>query len=365
MDVKRNYGLDILRILSMLGIVGLHILGQGGILKELSSVNGFLKYDTAYFIEILLYCSVNIFAMITGYLYITYDKVKSKSIINILLNVIFYSVLITAVIYIFNIYSIRQLRKIEFVKALIIPFNKAYWYVSCYLVIFFLIPYLNLALNKLSKKKFETLIGILLVFFSFLATVITEDVFKIDRGYTIIWLLVCYIIGAYIKLYGIKTTNRKKLIAILVISTVLVLIFRRLMQIITPAIFERRVYEGLFMAYNSPFILINSIVIFLIFKDIDVKNSSIKKMLINLSKTSFSVYIIHCQYFVFNYLLAGRFKYLAHLNVLKMTGGLVMYMLLIYLVCSIVDFIKIKLFDLCRVDKLVNSMGTKLDKYIN
>ena len=39
MNDNRNYGLDIARIIAMCGIIILHILGQGGILKNIHMDN--------------------------------------------------------------------------------------------------------------------------------------------------------------------------------------------------------------------------------------------------------------------------------------------------------------------------------------
>ena len=62
---RRNYGIDILRIVSMIFICMLHILGQGGILlkTEPQSVN----YFSSWFLEIFAYCSVDCYALISGY----------------------------------------------------------------------------------------------------------------------------------------------------------------------------------------------------------------------------------------------------------------------------------------------------------
>lgn len=62
---KRNYGIDFLRILSMLMVVFLHVLLQGGILgaAKPNSIN----YWTAWFLEIACYCAVNCFALTSGY----------------------------------------------------------------------------------------------------------------------------------------------------------------------------------------------------------------------------------------------------------------------------------------------------------
>lgn len=63
---KRNYGLDIARIAAMCGVVVLHILGRGGVLTELKPLQA--SYVTSWWLEILAYGSVNVFAMLSGIL---------------------------------------------------------------------------------------------------------------------------------------------------------------------------------------------------------------------------------------------------------------------------------------------------------
>lgn len=62
---KRNYGIDLLRIVSMFMVVFLHILGGGGVL-ELDSLSG-ASYWTAWTLKTASYCAVDIFAIISGY----------------------------------------------------------------------------------------------------------------------------------------------------------------------------------------------------------------------------------------------------------------------------------------------------------
>lgn len=63
----RNYGFDILRCLSMLGIIGLHIMNAGGVKRNYTF--GTIDSIGIEFIYILLLSSVNVFAMLSGYLY--------------------------------------------------------------------------------------------------------------------------------------------------------------------------------------------------------------------------------------------------------------------------------------------------------
>ena len=88
---SRNYGIDLLRIISMLGVVFLHVLGHGGILSlDLSPVN----FSMVWFIEILAYPAVNCFVLISGYIGYKEEKIfpKIKNLLNLAFTVAFYSV---------------------------------------------------------------------------------------------------------------------------------------------------------------------------------------------------------------------------------------------------------------------------------
>ncbi|MBR4172933.1 MAG: hypothetical protein IKR46_01015 [Clostridia bacterium] len=69
--MKRNQGIDLLRIVSMYMVCVLHTLGQGGVLETLSV--GSTKYYAFWLLEISQYYAVNSFALISGYT-LTEDK---------------------------------------------------------------------------------------------------------------------------------------------------------------------------------------------------------------------------------------------------------------------------------------------------
>ena len=76
----RNYGIDLIRIISMYMIVILHVLGQGGILWNLEKLS--FRYNISWLLEIFCYCSVTCYALITGYV-MNNGKFKYKKIINL------------------------------------------------------------------------------------------------------------------------------------------------------------------------------------------------------------------------------------------------------------------------------------------
>ena len=74
MPVKeRNLGIDLLRIISMLMIVVLHVLKKGGILEN-AEVNS-AHYYVAWVLEALCIGAVNCYALISGYVGVN-SKIK-------------------------------------------------------------------------------------------------------------------------------------------------------------------------------------------------------------------------------------------------------------------------------------------------
>ena len=63
--MKRNYGIDLLRIVLMFMVCMLHTLGQGGILKNCGDKT--VEKAVFYLLEVICYCAVDAFAVISGY----------------------------------------------------------------------------------------------------------------------------------------------------------------------------------------------------------------------------------------------------------------------------------------------------------
>lgn len=70
----RNYGIDFLRMISMIMIVMLHTLGHGGILRSVSFLS--VHYQIAWLLEVIAFGAVNTYAMISGF--VSVDCSRSK-----------------------------------------------------------------------------------------------------------------------------------------------------------------------------------------------------------------------------------------------------------------------------------------------
>ncbi|MBO4468545.1 MAG: hypothetical protein J5766_04525, partial [Clostridia bacterium] len=89
---SRNYGIDALRIVSMLLIVILHILNVGGVLESSTSVS----HSAAWFLDVACFCAVNCYALISGYVGI-FSKYKISNFALLWCRVALYSASITII----------------------------------------------------------------------------------------------------------------------------------------------------------------------------------------------------------------------------------------------------------------------------
>ena len=62
---QRDYGIDLLRIISMMIVPMIHLLGQGGVIA--STVPFSINYEVAWLFESFLLVAVNCFVLIAGY----------------------------------------------------------------------------------------------------------------------------------------------------------------------------------------------------------------------------------------------------------------------------------------------------------
>ena len=134
---NRNLGIDLLRIVSMYMVVILHVLGHGGILRNLEVLS--LSYCVLWLLEITCYCAVNCYALITGYVMVN-SKFKYKKIFYLWLDVLFWRLLLT---FIMNFMFPDLVGKKDFLYSVFNVMFNSYWYFSSYFALFFFIPFIT------------------------------------------------------------------------------------------------------------------------------------------------------------------------------------------------------------------------------
>lgn len=340
----RNYGLDILKCLSMLGVVILHCLSAGGILENVSPLS--TNFNVAWLLEIICLHSVNIFAIITGYVSIKSKRVWIR-LADLWFSVIFYSILLGGAFFLLGNAGLS-----EFIFTSFPVINGTHWYFCAYIVIWLFMPYINKLIQSLSKKQHLTLILVSLVLFSginFIGEIFDKSPFVLKGGYSPTWLLTLYFIGSYLRLYAESFNKIKKIPCLLTFfgCSLLSWIVNFVLTFIGGDIAAR--LTATLRTYPSPLMVLGAISMVLFFSKLDVKHC--KKLIVTLSASSFFVYIIHTNPFFWS-LIIDRLKFTVSEPWYVLVFAVFALAIIIYTVCMVTDIIRQKIFKLFHINKL-------------
>lgn len=343
---NRNYGIDLLRMLSMLMVVTLHVLGHGGILGSLSSSS--ISYKLIWLLETGCYCAVNCYVLISGYVNIN-TKYKYSNIIVLWLQVLFYSLLISL-----GLFMLNKTNNDVVLQSLFPLFNDQYWYFSSYFGLFLLIPILNKAINTFDKKTLKRIVYLLVIFISVFPTIFQKDIFNTNNGYSMIWFIVLYIIGAYLGKY--KSYKLKSFTYLVLYSICIILTWLSKLGIEKYSLIDN---SHILINYTSPTILMAGIFLVIFFSNFQL-NIPIKKVICFFSSTSFGVYLIHEHPLIRSLVIKNRFVGYSTMptdKLLFLIGGIVIS---IYIVCSLIDFMRLFVFDKLQIKYKTNRIERKI-----
>lgn len=335
-------------------VVILHILGIGGVLDNVEY--GSLNYFVFWSIETICFVGVNCFALITGYCMIG-GKWRTEKFICLWFEVFFYSVLLTIMAqYILGVEI--SLPIYSFFPLL----TKSYWFFSAYAGLFLFIPLLNKGIKLLSKTKMMYGVGVI-VLLGTASVVSKNDPFNLYKGYSMIWLVFMYVIGAYLRLHvDIEKIETKKLwISYLGLNGAA--LFLIIVSSFSPFL-EETMGRNWFIDYVSPLILGSSVVLFLLFLKIRIENQIVGKVITVIAPVSFGVYLIHTHPMIFYFILKNQFGHLASENLLIAVLLIFVYGSLIYVGSSLIDYVRSILFQFLKIEDFSGVLGKKIQYFI-
>ena len=79
---------------------------------------------------------------------------------------------------------------------------------------------------------------------------------------------------------------------------------------------------------------------------------------------TFGVYLIHIHPFVAEYLFKDRFADIALNSPVMFIGKIIIFSLCIYLVCSVIELVRAKLFELLKLNVLANAVAAYIQKHL-
>lgn len=194
---QRNSNFEILRIISMCGIITVHYMNSeiGGAIQNAVFPN--FSWLFSHFLSSLCVPLVNCFVLISGYFLINNRIFSLRKSMNLLFITAFYGIIAysTSVITGNNVFSLSK-----FIYVIIPFFDGKRWFVETYIILILFAPFLNKVLNSLERRSYNILLTIQIVIFSIWYSV-GFSAPLLDDGYGIINFITLYMIGGYLKLY--------------------------------------------------------------------------------------------------------------------------------------------------------------------
>lgn len=341
---QRNTNADFIRVLAMFMVCVLHVIRMGGYLAPGNDIPATAKFISTCWGAISI-IAVNLYALLTGYLCIN-KQWNIARFIELWILVFFYSY----TLYIPDILPGGQPFVSQKFILLCNPFTSPYWYFSAYAGLFILIPFLNIGLRKISRRHFSTLLILLYIGFSLLGCWNVNELAQ--NGHNALWLTIMYIFGAYIKLHNVQISK----VFLLVIFIAAVLINLTAPRI-SPFVGQRTM--GTYASFS---ITLASVSFFALALKLNLNKKWISRTLQWLAPMAFSVYLIHCHPIMWGTLTHYLESCAEHLS--YPWWFIPAFSLMMYISCSMIDWLRIQLFKLFRIKLLAGKLSNLLPSAI-
>ena len=353
----RQSNFEILRVLAMSFIVTWHFIVHG-IMHVLTSVNGggvdtslsIVNWVIVNYVIFLTAVGVNCYVLISGYFLVKSDF-KLNKIVKIWFQTLFYSVGIYVILSCAGIISFDI--KGLVVSGLVIRGNP-YWFVTQYIALLFLSPFLSKLALSLAKSQFQLLLSVL-----FFINVSLSFGFPYGEIYSspvsISWFLFLFCVAAYIRLFNPFAQRKLEYGKYYLIFCLILLICYLLYE------YSLCHWRGMNISYrNSPayngYTLFSSILLFLWAKHYSFKKNILYRFIVRLAPYTFGVYLIHDNPYIRTLLWEDWIVPSEYVGSWMLLPKMVIYVVLIYLTCTL----RAKFFLLLKINESINMMCERI-----
>ena len=344
-------GLDVLRLLTMWMIALFHCVVHGK-LCELPAGE-----DIYYVVRAFCACAVNVYALISGFVLIHKSTGTVSRLLNLWFQVFFYSVLISLAAF------FRGVSVSELIKSCFPLLFDRYWYFSAYFLVGLFSPFLNKACLALKKEHFRGFLFALLMvccFVGLFSSYIDIDAFSLKAGYSALWLLILYLLGAYLRLHGnLIQIPRWKWALLYVCCCAATLLSRYVISVITTGTIGYETFTTILFSYRSPTNVLAAIALMGLVSNLQLK-PALQKAARFFGGATFGVYLIHDHKIVREYVIADIFQNNTSMPWYGLAAKLAAVSIGIFVICILIDIIRSYTFKLFHVKQLCNRVENKL-----
>jgi Uncharacterized protein conserved in bacteria len=346
MEKKRDSGIELLRILAMLMVIGVHIFLYGKYFDRAIEYKGIVA-SSAHFLKLFFRPAVNIFVIITGYFMVhaSFDLKKSyRRLLSIYLAIFFYSVVIGMFVLTLSPSYKNNMSDFVIVWKMLFPLTSQQWYfLTDYFLMCLFAPFLNIILQKMEKKEYQVFIALTTFIMVIWPTLYSLKPFcEIFSGYghnvlasgkNVFSFLYIYALGGYVRLYE-KERKRPKFIYLFFAIFCVFINYVVWMNIGAD-------YDVVGVNYSNPLIVLSTVFSLLFFKDLHFYC----KMVNVLASTTIGIYAIHESCFIRNFIWQRiNFEKMDCSNLGINLFWIIFIMLLIFLVGAAIELIRKQIF---------------------
>ena len=355
-EKKRETNMELLRIVAMFMVITLHCVGRGLLLSNpaIDTTNLIL----IQFLDSFSLTANSIFILLTGY-YSIDKKFNVKKILLLWGKTLLYCIII------FIIFKILNL-KTNFLNSFFPVLTGQYWFITSYIALYFILPFINIALNKFNQRQCKYLIFFLILLFGIIRTIFNPaDLFNSQYMH----MILIYIIGAYMKKY-VKIEKNKQYFIKYVLMTIIFTIAITLLNILVRIVSESLdiwsiIYNILsyFRNFINIIVIYMAILIFMKFKTLKIKSNWFSKLVIFISSSIFSIYIIHDNVHLRD-IIWQKFGMMNFANSWMMIPYILLVVLIIFTACLLIDLLRRGIYALLKKILVINKAVQKLNEKI-
>lgn len=329
---NRESGIELLRIVLMIMIICYHFFSlylKDSYYSESESKYFYLKL----FFTTATVMGVDCFVFISGFFGL---KFKLKQVFSFVVQAIFYSYLCLLALYIFT----TGLIEIKGVAWFVFPISSGeWWFLTAYILLYFLAPFLNAGIKNMSKKQFQ----VLLIGFLYL-NCFSNYLFNVEMAGHLINFIFIYLLARYINIYKIKIDKPLFWFIILVCTMFL-------LNVLATLAFKQPILTA--GNYTSILTISSAVSLFFVFKNIRFHSVLINKI----APLCFGVYLFHFNFFVWNIIITPILIYITSDNLFLFVINYIIFAIIVFLVSIGVEKIRQVI-----SEPLLRVIGNKIDK---
>ena len=342
MTRERNF--EVMRTWAMFSIVIYHCMCHGigsDYAFDLQLPVSLFNFTFSDFILVIGSIAVNLYVLVSGYFLIN-TKFKISRIIRTWVSALFYSVVITTT---FLLLSLEPWSIVTLGKSFFPLSTDAYWFVSQYIGLLILSPFLAMLVRQLSYRQYVALlIGMGLMVLSVIPDFPLGKRFSISHGNSVWSFVYLFFIAGFIRLH-LKRIPMGKLVVTVLGLALLTMVSEMVLGI------HNGVGHLLWFNYNG-ILLFLSVAVFVFIRQQQIPETGIWRLMVKVAPYTFGVYLIHDHLLMRDWIWK-TLSMTSYANQWIYALAVMVVCVLIFAICILIDTVRKRLFAILKMDDLM------------